>query len=147
MRGRGKIGGWLQIWCSGGGRARCGECGGAFAHHSKSGERATELRAQGRLRLRSFPAAAPDLRGGRPWRSSAAGSAPDNDAGRVPPALCTEALGPKMAGKGEPQQASTTKVAAVVLFYFVISISLVFLNKVLLSSPGTSIDAPLFVTW
>ncbi|CAE7539969.1 hypothetical protein FNF29_01495 [Cafeteria roenbergensis] len=52
-----------------------------------------------------------------------------------------------MAGKGEPQQASTTKVAAVVLFYFVISISLVFLNKVLLSSPGTSIDAPLFVTW
>lgn len=65
----------------------------------------------------------------------------------MPPALCTEALGPKMAGKGEPQQASTTKVAAVVLFYFVISISLVFLNKVLLSSPGTSIDAPLFVTW
>lgn len=52
-----------------------------------------------------------------------------------------------MAGKDEPQHASTTKVVAVVAFYFVISISLVFLNKVLLSSPGTSIDAPLFVTW
>jgi GDP-fucose transporter C1 len=38
-------------------------------------------------------------------------------------------------------------VAAVVAFYFVISISLVFVNKTLLSSPGASIEAPIFVTW
>jgi len=56
----------------------------------------------------------------------------------------------KMAGAGAddaPAPIKPGKVAAVVAFYFVISISLVFLNKVLLSSPGASIDAPLFVTW
>jgi hypothetical protein len=40
-----------------------------------------------------------------------------------------------------------SKVAAVVAFYFVVSISLVYSNKVLFSSEGTSLDAPLFVTW
>lgn len=35
----------------------------------------------------------------------------------------------------------------VVTAYFVVSIALVFSNKVLLSSPGATIPAPLFVTW
>ena len=53
-----------------------------------------------------------------------------------------------MSSKDEAvPQVQPGKVAAVVGFYFVISISLVFLNKVLLSSPGASIDAPMFVTW
>jgi GDP-fucose transporter C1 len=43
--------------------------------------------------------------------------------------------------------ASSGTIAAVVASYFVISIGLVFLNKVLMSSDGTSIPAPLFVTW
>lgn len=39
-----------------------------------------------------------------------------------------------------------TKIALVVVSYFVVSISMVFMNKYLLS-PSTSIPAPLFVTW
>lgn len=44
-------------------------------------------------------------------------------------------------------QSKPLVVAAVVAFYFVVSISLVFVNKTLLSSPGSSIEAPIFVTW
>jgi GDP-fucose transporter C1 len=43
-------------------------------------------------------------------------------------------------------RAKQAHIAAVVASYFVISISLVFVNKVLLT-PGASIPAPLFVTW
>lgn len=42
--------------------------------------------------------------------------------------------------------ASSSKIFTVIISYWVISISLVFLNKVLLTS-GPSIPAPLFVTW
>ena len=38
-------------------------------------------------------------------------------------------------------------ITSVVLAYWVVSISMVYLNKVLLSSPDSSIPAPLFVTW
>lgn len=41
---------------------------------------------------------------------------------------------------------SHTEIAGIVALYFVVSISLVFINKLLLSS-GNSIPAPLFVTW
>ncbi|XP_046840257.1 GDP-fucose transporter 1-like isoform X2 [Xenia sp. Carnegie-2017] len=41
----------------------------------------------------------------------------------------------------------TVKIASVVTAYWVISISMVFLNKYLLSSPDLKLDAPLFVTW
>lgn len=43
-------------------------------------------------------------------------------------------------------RAQQLRIAAVVASYFVISIALVFVNKLLLT-PGTSIPAPLFVTW
>ena len=43
--------------------------------------------------------------------------------------------------------ASSGKIAGVVAFYFVISISLVFVNKTILSSKNLSIPAPLAVTW
>lgn len=39
------------------------------------------------------------------------------------------------------------KIALVVLAYFAVSILLVFSNKVLLSNKGSTIEAPLFVTW
>ena len=39
-----------------------------------------------------------------------------------------------------------TKIALVVVSYFMVSISMVFMNKYLLS-PSTSIPAPLFITW
>jgi GDP-fucose transporter C1 len=45
-----------------------------------------------------------------------------------------------------PERTNYAKIATVVSAYFVISISLVFLNKTLLTK-GTSIPAPLFVTW
>lgn len=38
-------------------------------------------------------------------------------------------------------------VASVIASYWVVSISMVYLNKVLLSNPEMSIPAPLFVTW
>ena len=41
----------------------------------------------------------------------------------------------------------TAKIASVVTAYWIISISMVFLNKYLLSSPDLKLDAPLFVTW
>ena len=40
-----------------------------------------------------------------------------------------------------------TYIASVVALYWFVSISMVYLNKVLMSSDGISIDAPLFVTW
>ncbi len=40
-----------------------------------------------------------------------------------------------------------SKIAAVIALYWVISISMVFLNKYLLSSPELKLDAPLFITW
>jgi len=43
-------------------------------------------------------------------------------------------------------RAQQLRIAGVVASYFIISIALVFVNKVLLT-PGTSIPAPLFVTW
>ena len=38
-------------------------------------------------------------------------------------------------------------IASVVITYWVVSISMVYLNKVLMSNEGMSIPAPLFVTW
>jgi len=43
--------------------------------------------------------------------------------------------------------AKKVKIGLVVMAYFVVSIALVFSNKVLLSSEGATIPAPLFVTW
>lgn len=43
--------------------------------------------------------------------------------------------------------ANGLKIATVVVSYFIISISLVFTNKLLMSKEGASIPAPLFVTW
>lgn len=40
-----------------------------------------------------------------------------------------------------------TYIASVIFAYWTVSISMVYLNKVLLSSPDNSIPAPLFVTW
>ena len=40
-----------------------------------------------------------------------------------------------------------TYVAGVIASYWVVSISMVYLNKMLLSNPEASISAPLFVTW
>lgn len=44
-------------------------------------------------------------------------------------------------------QDQTTYIASVVALYWFVSISMVYLNKVLMSSEGISIPAPLFVTW
>mmetsp|Transcript_38553 Transcript_38553/g.86886 ORF Transcript_38553/g.86886 Transcript_38553/m.86886 type:complete len:352 (-) Transcript_38553:251-1306(-) len=41
----------------------------------------------------------------------------------------------------------TVYIASVVITYWVVSISMVYLNKVLMSHEGISIPAPLFVTW
>ena len=38
-------------------------------------------------------------------------------------------------------------IASVVATYWVVSISMVYLNKILMSNEGISIPAPLFVTW
>lgn len=43
--------------------------------------------------------------------------------------------------------AKTVKIALVVAGYWVVSISMVFLNKYLLSSPEVHLDAPIFITW
>jgi solute carrier family 35 (GDP-fucose transporter), member C1 len=59
----------------------------------------------------------------------------------APPASPTAAASSLVA-----LRAQELRIAAVVASYFVISIALVFVNKVLLTE-GTSIPAPLFVTW
>ncbi|BAM83398.1 probable GDP-fucose transporter [Cyanidioschyzon merolae strain 10D] len=41
----------------------------------------------------------------------------------------------------------STRIAVAVASYWIISIAMVFLNKAVLSQPGTRVDAPLFVTW
>jgi len=41
----------------------------------------------------------------------------------------------------------TKHIATVVATYWFVSISMVYLNKILMSSEGISIDAPLFITW
>lgn len=41
----------------------------------------------------------------------------------------------------------SVRIASVVALYWIISISMVFLNKYLLSSPDLKLEAPLFVTW
>lgn len=48
-----------------------------------------------------------------------------------------------------PEEAASGRlyVAYVITLYWVVSISMVYLNKVLLSSSETSIPAPLFITW
>jgi solute carrier family 35 (GDP-fucose transporter), member C1 len=38
-------------------------------------------------------------------------------------------------------------IAYVITIYWFVSISMVYLNKVVLSTPHASIQAPLFVTW
>lgn len=43
--------------------------------------------------------------------------------------------------------AKSVRIGSAVASYWVVSISMVFVNKALLSSPFTRIDAPLFVTW
>lgn len=42
---------------------------------------------------------------------------------------------------------NTVYIASIVATYWFVSISMVYLNKVLMSNEGVSIDAPLFVTW
>jgi GDP-fucose transporter C1 len=42
---------------------------------------------------------------------------------------------------------SITYVASVIASYWIVSISMVYLNKIILSSPDSSLAAPLFVTW
>ena len=49
---------------------------------------------------------------------------------------------------GDNRAASSTRyIASVVTAYWLVSISMVYLNKFLLSNPDASIPAPLFVTW
>lgn len=55
--------------------------------------------------------------------------------------------GPTEEKKMESLLSKYLKIAAVVFAYWFISISLVFLNKYLLSSDDLKLDAPLFVTW
>lgn len=50
-----------------------------------------------------------------------------------------------MSDKAE--KGSTRYIASVISAYWVVSISMVYLNKFLLSNPDASIPAPLFVTW
>jgi solute carrier family 35 (GDP-fucose transporter), member C1 len=45
------------------------------------------------------------------------------------------------------KKSSPSMIALVVLFYFVISLSVVFLNKIILSSAKYDFPYPLFVTW
>jgi len=52
-----------------------------------------------------------------------------------------------MAGPQDGGGSQKFKIMLVVLAYFTVSIALVFSNKVLLSSEGATIPAPLFVTW
>mmetsp|Transcript_14445 Transcript_14445/g.21660 ORF Transcript_14445/g.21660 Transcript_14445/m.21660 type:complete len:366 (-) Transcript_14445:247-1344(-) len=47
----------------------------------------------------------------------------------------------------ETSQAQAVYIASVVGTYWVVSISMVYLNKILMSNEGISIPAPLFVTW
>ena len=42
---------------------------------------------------------------------------------------------------------TTVYIAGVITTYWVVSISMVYLNKILLSNQDASISAPLFVTW
>lgn len=42
---------------------------------------------------------------------------------------------------------NVTYVASVIAAYWIVSISMVYLNKMLLSNTDASIPAPLFVTW
>ncbi|MEE6499265.1 hypothetical protein FKM82_003378 [Ascaphus truei] len=58
------------------------------------------------------------------------------------------------AGDGDPEQESrelflvkAVKIGLVVLLYWFVSITMVFLNKYLLDSPSLHLDAPLFVTF
>lgn len=51
------------------------------------------------------------------------------------------------AGEATTFAAKSTKIVSAVSSYWLVSISMVFVNKALLSSPRTKIDAPLFVTW
>jgi hypothetical protein len=48
---------------------------------------------------------------------------------------------------GATMSSNRTYIATVIASYWVVSISMVYLNKILLSSPDASIPAPLFVTW
>lgn len=48
---------------------------------------------------------------------------------------------------GDPSASTNSYIASVVAAYWVVSISMVYLNKFLLSNPDASIPAPLFVTW
>ena len=48
---------------------------------------------------------------------------------------------------GEEVKPATAAVIRVIASYWVVSISMVYLNKMLLSNPEYSIPAPLFVTW
>ncbi|CAH1783742.1 unnamed protein product [Owenia fusiformis] len=54
---------------------------------------------------------------------------------------------PKVKVKMESFFAQSIKIALVVSAYWFVSISLVFINKYLLSSEDLKLDAPLFVTW
>lgn len=54
-----------------------------------------------------------------------------------------------MLSKGavNERNAAYVKICLVVVSYFVVSISMVFLNKVLMTTKGASIPAPFFLTW
>lgn len=54
---------------------------------------------------------------------------------------------PKEGKMGETLVARSVKIFSVVCAYWTVSISLVFLNKYLLSSKDLKLDAPLFITW
>jgi hypothetical protein len=51
-----------------------------------------------------------------------------------------------MAAHHEPAAASYWKITVIVLAYFVVSISMVFVNKLLFSNTSYSINVPFFVT-
>jgi len=53
----------------------------------------------------------------------------------------------KLTGVEPSFLSKATRIAAVVAAYWFVSISLVFINKYLLSSKDLKLDAPLFVTW
>lgn len=59
----------------------------------------------------------------------------------------TRIEGRRMDVAGSSYTNRATRIGMVIALYWVVSISMVFLNKYLLSSPDLRLDAPLFITW
>ena len=53
----------------------------------------------------------------------------------------------KVENKEMASPGSSLYVFQVICLYWVVSISMVYLNKILVSSPDISIPAPVFITW